>query len=73
MSRSLVPSLAKLRRKAGLSQERLAEIIGVTTMSISNYESGRNDPSARVLVAMAKALNVTVDALVSEIQEGERI
>lgn len=60
---SLVPSLSYLRRKAGLSQARLAAILGVTAMSVSNYESGRNKPSAQIMIDAASALNVTVDDL----------
>lgn len=60
---SIVPSLSCIRRKAGLSQRALAQLIGVTEMSVSNYESGRNGPTTRVLVAIAEALNVTIDDL----------
>jgi len=58
-----LPSLAYLRRKAGFSQAKLAGAIGVSVMSVSNYESGRNAPSMPKLLAIAQALNVTVDDL----------
>lgn len=49
-----------------LSQQALGERLGITAMSVSNYESGRNDPSARTMVAIAEALNVTVDDLTQQ-------
>lgn len=66
MPTSALPSLSFIRRKAGFSQSRLAEVIGVTAMSISNYESGRNDPSMKTMVAIAEALNVTIDELIAK-------
>lgn len=62
----LLPSLAYLRRKAGLSQSALAAAIGVSAMSVSNYESGRNDPSAKAMLGMADVLGVTVDDLLKQ-------
>jgi transcriptional regulator with XRE-family HTH domain len=63
---SVVPSLAFLRRKAGLSQAALAAAVGVTPMSVSNYEAGRNGPSTRTMVAIAETLGVTVDDLLKQ-------
>jgi len=61
-----VPSLSYYRRGAGLTQAALGELVGITKMSISNYESGRNDPTLKTLAAIAKALGVTLDALMSQ-------
>jgi transcriptional regulator with XRE-family HTH domain len=55
------------RKRAGLSLRELADRIGndVSAQAISKYESGKMLPSSGVLVALAKALNVSLDFLMS--------
>jgi len=57
--------LATARRAKGLSQEELAERVGVTQEAISRYESERRDPSPEVLEQLARALGVTARFLES--------
>jgi Zn-dependent peptidase ImmA (M78 family)/transcriptional regulator with XRE-family HTH domain len=57
--------LATARRAKGLSQEELAERVGVTQEAISRYESERRDPAPDVLERVAVALGVTVPFLQS--------
>jgi len=40
--------IKEYRAKKGLTQEEFANVIGVTTMSIRNYESGKPIPRGRV-------------------------
>ena len=42
------------RQIAGLSQERWAEMLGVSTEAVSLYERGLNQPSDRVVIRMAE-------------------
>lgn len=51
------------RKKLGLSQEELAEKIGVSQKSISKYERGTRRPTYETLVSMANLFGVTVDYL----------
>lgn len=37
--------LTEMRKKAGMSQKTLAKQIGVAESTISNYETGRTDPT----------------------------
>jgi len=55
------------RKRAGLSLRDLAERIGndVSAQAISKYESGKMFPSSGVLVALGKALDVSLDFLMS--------
>lgn len=55
-----------LRIDANIYQEQLAEVVGVSTRSISAYESGRAVPRANTLRKLAKALNVTVEYLTND-------
>jgi transcriptional regulator with XRE-family HTH domain len=51
----------RLRRKAlGISQEKLAESIGLTFQQIQKYERATNRVSASKLWEMARALNTTI-------------
>jgi len=54
------------RRRAGLSQEALAEKLDVSRQAISKWECGEAIPETTKLVALAAALDVTVDWLLSE-------
>jgi len=49
-----------LRKLAGLSQERLAELTGLSTKTISYIENSKNTLSFNKLPLLAKALNVPV-------------
>ena len=46
------------RNKRNLTQEQLAEIVGISDKNISKIENGNNYPSAETLSAIAAALNV---------------
>jgi transcriptional regulator with XRE-family HTH domain len=58
--------LRRLREKAGLSQRGLAERAGVSLRSVQNWEQGHRAPRARPLLALARALGVSVEALLTE-------
>lgn len=55
--------LAKLRKAAGYTQQQLADEIGATRRMITYYESESQHPPANMLVDLAKALNISADAL----------
>ena len=54
------------RKKAGLSQEALAEKLGVSRQAISKWETGESVPELSKLVLLARAFDVTTDWLLSE-------
>ena len=56
-------NILKLRKKNGLSQEELAEKIGVTRQTISNWELGDTSPNPEQLKKLSKELNVSIDDL----------
>ena len=61
----LGPRIAVLRRASGLSQGELAQRLQVSPSAIGMYEQGRREPSAELLVAMARIFGVTVDYLLT--------
>lgn len=60
--------ISRERKKAGLSQEALAEQLHVTRQTISNWESGKSLPDIETLKALAQALNVPIERLIYERQ-----
>lgn len=52
-----------LRRKNGLSQEQLAEKIGVSRQAISKWEGGLSTPELDKLRALSEYFQVTIDEL----------
>lgn len=57
--------IRKLRKAHGLSQEELAERVDISTTHMSHIETGNTKLSLPVLVALASALNVRTDDLLS--------
>ena len=57
--------LQELRKRKGLTQEELAEVLYVSRTAISKWESGRGYPNIESLKAIAKFFSVTVDELLS--------
>ena len=57
--------IAILRRNIGMSQGELARQLQVSPSAIGMYEQGRREPSAEILVAMARIFGVTVDYLLT--------
>ena len=55
--------LRKLRLQKDLSQEELALRAGLDRAYPSLLESGRRQPTLTVLIALAKALDITAEAL----------
>lgn len=53
-----------LRRKSGLSQEQLAEKIGVSRQAISKWEGGLSTPELDKLKALSEYFQVTMDDLI---------
>jgi len=59
-------SLRRLRTEREWSQERLAELAGVTLNYVGNLERGEQGPSLHVLVRLARALGVDVPTLLAD-------
>lgn len=58
--------LMDLRRKSGLSQEQLADRLGVTRQSVSKWESGTAMPELVKLISLSELFGVSMDYLVKD-------
>ena len=56
-----------LRQKMGLTQNQVAESLGVTPGYISNVENNRTTMSLRILTYYARLIGCSLDALVGEL------
>jgi transcriptional regulator with XRE-family HTH domain len=61
--------IKQIRQQAGLSQERLAEMVGVTFQQIQKYENGQTTLNIIKLQQIAKALNLPVNDFFQDIPE----
>lgn len=69
-----VPLFIKPRRKKlNISQEKLAEQVGVSTATISNLETGRNGFTDKTLAALADALKCRPADLLTPIGSDDKV
>lgn len=64
MNVSIAQRLATLRREHGLTQEQLAERLGVSRQAVSKWERTESSPDTDNLIALARLYGVTLDELV---------
>lgn len=61
----LAENLRRLRKAAGLTQQQLAEATKIPRATLASMERGGTNPGLDSVVAVAAALNVSLDELVS--------
>ena len=57
--------IAQLRRQAGLSQEQLGDLLGVSRQAVSKWESGQTSPDLQYVLALCQQFQVTSDWLLT--------
>ena len=65
--------LIMLRKQHNLSQEQVAEKLGVARQTISKWELGETTPEMDKLIIMSELYNITLDELMKEENEGKVI
>jgi transcriptional regulator with XRE-family HTH domain len=60
LKKELGKKIKNIRKSKNITQERLAEIIGIDPKNVSRIENGNSYPSADTLTAIANALNVEI-------------
>lgn len=61
--------LAKLRKDKGLTQQALADQVGMHVIQIHRYEAGSSQPTLEAIRKLAVALSVSADELVFDREE----
>ena len=75
MEINLSENIKRLRLQKGITQETLADFLGVTFQSVSRWERGDGYPDITLLPLIASFFNVSVDELlgVNKVQNEQRI
>lgn len=69
LTMSLNARLIALRKQRGLTQQQMADSLGIHVNSLKKYEAGQAQPSLEALMKIAVALHVSTDFLLFEEQE----
>ena len=57
--------LPEIRKKRGLSQQKVAMDLNISREALSYYENGKRNPDVSMLIAMSKYFNVSIDYLIT--------
>ncbi|MBQ8670508.1 MAG: helix-turn-helix transcriptional regulator, partial [Oscillospiraceae bacterium] len=68
IKKTLGETLKEYRTNCKMTQEFVAESLGVTRQAVSKWESGVSDPSTSNLLALAKLFGISVDDLLSKVK-----
>lgn len=63
---SIGEKLAKSRLKSNLSQEAVAEVLGVSRQSISNWENSKSYPDILNIISLSKLYSLSLDELLAD-------
>lgn len=73
MEETLGKRIAAHRRDLGLTQDRLAELLGVTAQAVSKWENDQSCPDISMLPRLAEIFSCTTDALLGIEKEPEPV
>ena len=68
IKKSLGEVLKQHREECKMTQEFVAESIGVSRQAVSKWETGTSDPSTSNLLTLSKLFNTTAEELLREVQ-----
>ena len=60
---NLGEKISDLRKREGISQEKLAELIGVSRQAVTKWENGNANPDTENLIRLSEIFNVSLDEL----------
>ncbi len=61
------------RLKKGLSQKKLAQIVGTSLSTIKNYENGTTIPTGDAMVVIAMTLDMTLDEMIENDEKNQEL
>lgn len=65
MNESIGNRIQKFRKEKGLTQEELAEKLGVSSQAVSKWENGASCPDIGLLPQLCRVLGITADELLN--------
>lgn len=69
----LTEKLQNLRKENNLSQEKLAELVGVSHQSVSKWEIGLSKPDTNNLMHLADVYNISLDELIGAAEPAKQL
>lgn len=70
---TLNEKLQKLRKESNMSQEKIAELVGVSRQSVSKWEIGLSKPDTENLIHLAEIYHVSLDELIGVAEPAEQL
>ena len=67
----MLPNLKILRKKAGISQQKLADALGINQQSINQYENHLIEPDISLLCDMANYFHTSIDYIVGRVDKNK--
>lgn len=71
IKKTLAETLKENRIRLKMTQEFVAESLGVSRQAVSKWENGTSDPSTSNLIALAKLYGISVEELLKNIEKTE--
>ena len=69
----MLPNLKILRQRRGISQQKLADALGVSQQSINHYENHKIEPDIATLIQIADYFDTSIDYVVGHTEITRRI
>ena len=69
LRKSLGEAIKEHRIRCQMTQEFVAERLGVSRQAVSKWENGTSDPSTSNLLALAKLFDISAEELLKEVQQ----
>ncbi|MCL2360987.1 MAG: helix-turn-helix domain-containing protein [Defluviitaleaceae bacterium] len=66
---SLGERIKNQRSQSGLSQEKVAELVGVSRQAVTKWETGQSAPSTANLIALSEIFGVSLGELISGVRD----
>ena len=70
MENKLAENIRSYRKDLGLSQEQLAERLGITLGTVSKWERGASEPDLLYVMEIAELFHISVDVLIGYTMRG---
>lgn len=71
VAKSLGEALKENRIRCQMTQEFVAETLGVSRQSVSKWENGTSDPNTSNLIALAKLYGISPEELLKSIESSD--
>lgn len=73
MKKTLGQKISDLRKQRGMTQDELADIMGVSSQAVSKWENDLSIPDLPILMELSKYFHISLDDLVNEREETVRL